>query len=96
VQSNGTAVENRTEARKTAASQRAGQNSQSLRADNRSTATGTFDSFSNRYTHYRASVETSNWHVFPIDNRAAWARMTIAGARALSFPPRLIAREPKR
>jgi hypothetical protein len=32
-------------------------------------------------------VETGNWHLFPIDNPFPWARMAIAGARALSFLP---------
>lgn len=40
--------------------------------------------------------KSGNWHVFPIDNPMAWARMAIAGARAMSYPPRLKAREPKR
>jgi hypothetical protein len=43
---------------------------------------------------FASGAKTGNWHVFPIDNPVAWARMAIAGARALSFPPRLIAREP--
>ena len=46
-----------------------------------------------RYLHDRVSTKTGNWHVFPIDNPVAWARMAIAGARAeLSFPAD--AREP--
>jgi hypothetical protein len=31
---------------------------------------------------YATRVKTGNWHVFPIDNLSAWARMAIAGARA--------------
>jgi hypothetical protein len=59
--------------------------------DKERTRSGTFVSFSNLYTQHLASgVKTGNWHVFPIDNPAAWARMAIAGARALSFPPRLM------
>jgi hypothetical protein len=37
-----------------------------------------------------AGVKTGNWHVFPIDNPAASARIAFAGARALSLPPRLM------
>ena len=49
--------------------------------------------FCHSSTYHR--VKSGNWHVFPIDNPFTWARMAIAGARALSFPPRLKAREPK-
>ena len=41
-------------------------------------------------------VKTGNWHVFPIDNPVAWARMAIAGACALRSPSPADAREPKR
>lgn len=55
----------------------------------------TFVSFSTHYTRALVlGVKTGNWHVFPIDNPTAWARMAIAGARAVSSPPRLNAREP--
>jgi len=52
------------------------------------TSTTPFDVFSNHYIEFRDKCQTRNWHVFPIDNLAAWARMAIAGACALSFPPR--------
>jgi DNA-binding protein HU-beta len=41
-------------------------------------------------------VKTGNGHVFPIDNPVASARIAIAGARALSFPPRLMRGNRKR
>jgi len=60
-------------------------------ADRERRTTGTFVAFSNHYTRLlTAGVKSGNRHVFPIDNRSAWARMAIAGARALSFPPRLM------
>lgn len=37
---------------------------------------------------FALGFKTGNWHVFPIDNPSTSARIGIAGARALSFPPR--------
>jgi len=65
--------------------------SQTKTADKERTRTGTFVAFFNYYTRTLAlSVKTGNWHVFPIDNPLTSARIGIAGARALSFPPRLM------
>jgi hypothetical protein len=74
-------------------SQLAARRSQPHLANTKRTRTNTFDLLCNHYLHDRVSVETGNWHVFPIDNPPAWARMAIAGARAeLSSPAD--AREP--
>jgi hypothetical protein len=37
-----------------------------------------------------SGIKTGYRHVFPIDNPATWGKIAIAGARALSFPPRLM------
>jgi hypothetical protein len=80
-------VENRVEPRKTEC--RSSQ-PEARRSISRS-ATGTFVAFFNYYTPtFALGVKTGNWHVFPIDNPVVRRKIAIAGARALSFPPRLM------